>query len=204
MKKLCKPILIESKEYNQLRLDNNSKLSFEPNIKGLNYAGLIHKYQQLILISLDENEKIEIGDIIYSEILNEIEVLKEMPKGDLKFWFDGIYKVITTQEQLSPEYIQQFIEEYNRGEVKDVEVKYVDNGHEDWIGDDYNGEPFWNEKLEPKLTNGFVTITSKEENITYTEEEVYELLRSFRRDVLPFGQIVDFELNNWFNNNKKK
>jgi hypothetical protein len=34
------------------------------------------------------------------------------------------------------------------------ECEMVDKGEEDWIGDDINGEPFWNQKLEPKtITN---------------------------------------------------
>ena len=32
-------------------------------------------------------------------------------------------KVIATQSQIPPEYIQQFIEEYNKGEVKDIEIE---------------------------------------------------------------------------------
>ncbi len=32
-----------------------------------------------------------------------------------------------------------------------VEIEMVDNGHEDWYGDNYTGEPIWIEKLEPKL-----------------------------------------------------
>ena len=34
---------------------------------------------------------------------------------------------------------------------KEFIPEMVDNGEEDWIGDDVNGEPFWNEKLEPKI-----------------------------------------------------
>jgi hypothetical protein len=30
------------------------------------------------------------------------------------------------------------------------ECEMVDKGEEDWIGDDITGEPFWNQKLEPK------------------------------------------------------
>ena len=34
------------------------------------------------------------------------------------------------------------------------ECKMIDKGEEDWIGDDITGEPFWNQKLEPKtITN---------------------------------------------------
>jgi hypothetical protein len=34
------------------------------------------------------------------------------------------------------------------------DCEMVDKGEEDWIGDDITGEPFWNQKLEPKtITN---------------------------------------------------
>ena len=34
------------------------------------------------------------------------------------------------------------------------ECEMIDKGEEDWIGDDITGEPFWNQKLEPKtITN---------------------------------------------------
>lgn len=49
-------------------------------------------------------------------------------------------KYLSSTQQLPKEFIPEFI----------------DNGEEDWIGDDINGEPFWNEKLELK------TITNSE------------------------------------------
>lgn len=52
----------------------------------------------------------------------------------------------------SDSFIKKYIEEYNKGNViTKVLVEYVDNGEEDWIGDDYNGEPFWNTELEIKV-----------------------------------------------------
>jgi hypothetical protein len=44
------------------------------------------------------------------------------------------------------------------------ECEIVDNGEEGWIGDDFTGEPFWNEKLEPKtITNsqGLTQVVGK-------------------------------------------
>jgi len=44
------------------------------------------------------------------------------------------------------------------------ESEMIDKGEEDWIGDDINGEPFWNQKLEPKkITNsqGLTQIVGK-------------------------------------------
>lgn len=157
-----RPVLVESKEPNKLRLNNKSKLTFEPQIKGLHYNGLVHTYQQLILISL-EDEKIEVGDIIYSEILNQFEALKEMPKGDLKFWFDGIFKVIATQDQLSSKLIQQLVNEYNNGGMKDFEIEW--DYREGEFLTELENCPYAPTIDEPKLTNGFITPVKKEQLI---------------------------------------
>ena len=66
-----------------------------------------------------------------------------------------------------------------------------------------------NSKFEPKLTNGFVTIVAKEP-ITYTEEEVKSLcsgayslgLSSLKSEIPDLEEMM--ELDNWFENNKKK
>lgn len=51
--------------------------------------------------------------------------------------------------QIPQSFIEHFVSEYNKGYViTKVMIEYVDNGCEDWIGDDYGGEPFWNEKIE--------------------------------------------------------
>jgi hypothetical protein len=39
-----------------------------------------------------------------------------------------------------------------------VEIEMEDIGEEGWSGDDYTGEPVWNEKLVPKLTDGKIKI----------------------------------------------
>jgi hypothetical protein len=44
------------------------------------------------------------------------------------------------------------------------ECEMIDKGEEDWIGDDITGEPFWNQKLEPKtITNsqGLTQVVGK-------------------------------------------
>jgi hypothetical protein len=95
------------------------------------YYSIINKVREnnegkeLILISL-EDRNIEIGNIIYSDILDEIEVVKQLPKGNLEFWIDSIYKVIMTQKELSPELIQRLVDEYNNGGMKDFEIEIED------------------------------------------------------------------------------
>ena len=67
----------------------------------------------------------------------------------------------------------------------------------------------WEIEIYTKLTNGFVTIVEKEP-ITYTEEEVKSLcsgayslgLSSLKSEIPDLEEMM--ELDNWFENNKKK
>lgn len=176
--KLCRPVLVESKEHNKLRLDNNGKLTFEPHIQGLSYSGLIHTYQQLILISLDPDEKIEVGDKYLVELFKitgeSVGLQLEECRQIDNIWinnFDVVStrhisnckKVISTQSQLSPEYINQFIEEYNKGEVKYVEIEFEEYGT---IMKDFKDINF-----RPKLTNGFITIVTNSDKILDTIDD---------------------------------
>ena len=109
--------------------------------------------KQLILISLDD--EIKVGDKHYFE--GEVKYTTKQTIEYLNSSGDNTFKkVIATQEQISPEYIQQFIEEYNKGKVKDFEIEM-----KDWCDYDDNpcgglDKPDW----RPKLTNGFVTIVN--------------------------------------------
>lgn len=110
----CRPVLVEvDKSFLYLhggKLYNNRTTMHIPDGKQIT--------QQLILISLNTDEKIEVGNKYYSTIHNQIfECINN------KQYFENEFKVIATQSQLSPEYIQQFIEEYNKDEVKDVEIE---------------------------------------------------------------------------------
>ena len=147
-------------------------------------------------------EKIEGGNKVYEKNLNTEESVYEVYKRNDKlgfFRFRNVFisfdkqnsakKVIATQPQLSPEYIQQFIEEYNKGEVKDVEIEM------EWtLGNEEDDNQNLIPVLVPKLTNGFITI-GKKEPILYTEEEVKSLFIEFN----PSLSTLD-----WFNKNKKK
>jgi hypothetical protein len=44
----------------------------------------------------------------------------------------------------------------------------------------------------------------EEQQPRYSEEEVDRILRNFRTDFLPLGQVNDLTLNNWFEQNKNK
>lgn len=214
--KLCRPVLIETKNPSQLYLHETKglvKLAPVEHEPGM-YGG---SNQQLILISLDPDEKIEENDLYihFNSNTNEYSLFKADEKFDdgnnpniidrrefvYHYWNK---KVIATQSQLSPEYIQQFIEQYNTGKVEDIEIKmelFWNNGGKFGI------QPFPNEIATekdrvylPKLTNSFVTIVKKEDiyggwanlskealevilpkditkkSVLYTEEEVLVLL----------------------------
>lgn len=195
--KRVRPILVETNEPTNIFKDHSGLFHSNLNLQtGHSINSSVIGYK-LILISL-EYEKIEVGDTIYSEILNEIDILEKMPKGDSKFWFKGIYKVIANQNQLSLEYIAKFVEQYNNGKVDDVEIEM--NGEWD---NDYNG--YYADTIKPKLTDGFISIIENKQTILYTEEEVYELFNSFRKDFSLYRgiQIMDDQLKDWFEQYKK-
>lgn len=177
--KLCRPVLIEDKNIIQDFPENEYRdylslfISKHPNSKASlsleRQQGFMDKInpQQLILISLKPNEKVENSDLIYweSKIYNGKDFI------EMRYpVYSDFFKVIATQDQIPPEYIQQFIEEYNKGKVKDVEIEMFEPTLYTEDGLDYK------DNIQPKLTNGFITIVEKK-SITYTEEEVYELTK---------------------------
>jgi hypothetical protein len=194
--KLVKPVLVDSEIANIYKCRTG----------GLGYKEVATSYtvegqgQQLILISLDPDEKIEVGDLVLTTI-SELEVYNRIETFENRC--DSIYckKVIATQDKISPEYIQQFIEEYNKGEVKDIEIEmnvvtmqessksYEDN---DILVNGKIVESIHYELTEaidktiekygkqPKLTNGFITIIEKsniEKQADLVEEIAFENLK---------------------------
>jgi hypothetical protein len=191
--KKCRPVLIKSSNIEEVLWITTSGQLIYTHVSG-EYKEK-YKPQQLILISL-EDEKIEVGDKCYDEETGSYITFQDcLPK----YHYTGYKKVIATQSQLSTEYIQQFIEEYNKGKVKDVEIE-MDKKHE-LVSKGLDGFPeddiyWWKDK--PKLTNGFITIVKKEdyelvsigeeviklpiqelkEPILYTEEEVWNIINN--------------------------
>lgn len=163
--KLCKPVLVEiNEESNLFRKKGADFLEYIPNN---NYEGPYIGYE-LILISLDPDDKIKEGDIIPYVICwaNETYEYFNSNNGIRKSKIPYVKKVIATQDQIPPEYIQQFVKEYNEDEVKDVEIEidlFWNNGGK------YGIQPFPNETAtekdrvyKSKLTNGFITIVKEE------------------------------------------
>ncbi len=214
--KMCRPVLVLSKEYSDLIMCAVDNTLFKTEHYGSIMESSAGKdsYQELILISLDPDEKIGVGEYYLHEYTNYSEIVKNTSTRH----YGGKSKIIVRQSQLPDEYIQQFISEYNRGGVVDVliEMEVITEPVQD--GD-------WNKYTQylPKLTNGFITICDSnysnrcsplninksisKEPITYTEEEVYRMCKtSF--EMYMTNEYSDDELvkvfEDWFNNNKKK
>lgn len=179
------------------------------------------KVFELIIISL-EDEKIEEGDEFVHYWFNENSTNKDRivistadkNTNDKKHHKSFIGKVITRQSQISPEYISKFIEQYNNDYIEDLETEteelyiYPDGTKSKISRLMPDAKPI----EEPKLTNGFVTIVEKEV-ISYTEEEVLDLIFKYSNDLLnrtdPFLDTFENEsatnfTKEWFNQNKKK
>lgn len=215
--KLCRPVLVETKEPANIFKDHTGLFHSNLNLQtGHSINSSVIGYK-LILISLDPNEKIEIGDEwIYICPINDIDYgdkCEAIVTNNLKSnWFDKLHdrpnykKVIAPQSQLSEEYIQKFVEEYNSGNVKDIEIKMDGNyAHE------YGG--YYVETITPKLTNGFVTIVNNKEPILYTEEEVENLFENWlntkvQEELMKLSGEMDsidgVTFKDWFQENKKK
>lgn len=105
---------------------------------------------------------------------------------ELKVTYKSEYQIEGTTSWNLPKptegFIKKFIEKYNKGEIiTDILVEYIDKGNEEWLGDDINGEPFWNEKWELKLSfQNEITIHSVKQS--WTREEVINLIRKYSLD----------------------
>lgn len=225
--KLCKPILVEIKD------KTSSIWSYKGRKLYYNQANFNDpdetRYYELILISLDPEEKIEVGDTYYDEfpttpfgISDSYDFIKKCKYP--KALDEGCYKVIATQSQLPLQYIQQFIEQYNKGEVEDIEIemnsvliaessdKYENN---DIIVNGTLVDSIHHELEEeiqkaikkhniPKLNDENQVQIVEKKPILYTEEEVLAFckksynLRTIDKEV---RDTKSFE--NWYEQNKK-
>jgi hypothetical protein len=149
--------------------------------------------QQLILISL-EDEKIEVGDKVHFEIMNGLIFVKE--NSNIGYNPDFCKKVIANQDQLSPELIQQLVDEYNNGGMKDFEIEM-----KDWC--DYDDDCTWggldNSDYRPKLTNGFVTV-AEENNCTKDITNGWGNLSKEQLDAIHPKKSTREQAMEWWNN----
>ena len=198
--KRVRPILVESK-VSTLHISHGKLLtrSIKPTSKSDLYKSIP---QELILISL-EDEEIKVGEIgldLRDNTLFEVKriLTNHYESGILSFQKSYCKKVIAHQSQISPEYISKFIEQYNKDCIEDLDIEMENkisiDGHT-VIG------------IEPKITNGFVTIVEKEA-VLYTENDM--------RDAFEAGHKLGWsgypntdnwtqpKFEEWFNENKKK
>lgn len=228
--KLCRPLLIKSKSATSLLKENGRLVKFNSNPHFRKQIG--DEFQQLILISLVPDEKIEKGDAFYDKLDNKI-MRWNMSYPFPSEYYDYCFKVIATQDQLHLSYIHQFIEEHNANEMRDVEILMesgIDpNGIQKLTKDEFYSQfpeelPNYVPINKPKLTDGFVTIITESDKILnsiddtsddgsdpilYTEEEVFALCRDayYEGGIYPLPQLVDdaeATIKDWFEQNKKK
>ena len=150
------------------------------------------EYQHLYIISDDEIKK---GDYIYCTITNAIEIAKYNHDYLIRDW----KKVIATTDtslyihqketislpervfylpQPSQQFIQKYIEEYNRGNIiTDVLVEYELISNEEYFLNTINPDenvPYFDENL--KINPKYNTISIKKVKDSYTKEEVDRML----------------------------
>jgi hypothetical protein len=188
--KLGRPVLTEINDdtqsgNNRLFIDKYGQLFINNSFSVYNIIELQLTRQQLIFISLDPDEEIKKGDKFYHVGRCEMftvhqisengltktiicEDIFRLPNDKLEFTISDCKKVIATQDQLSPVFIKHFVEEYNKNDVKDVEIEMESNFYiHKPMGKYWQDEPVKMKSLsnwgdyKPKLTNGFVTIVEK-------------------------------------------
>ena len=148
------------------------------------------KHQHLYIISDDE---IKEGDWVLTLLHNKIErVLNN--KTSLQYYKERSKKIIATTDsslwrpshkyasdvillpQPSQQFIEKFIEEYNRGNViTDVLIEYELISNEEYFGNTVNPDydvPYFDEKL--KINPKDNTITIKKVKDSWSREEVIE------------------------------
>lgn len=144
-----RPVLVENKEITEIWSNKGRRLHYNQ----ANFNDPDNTiYYQLILISL-EGEKIEVGDLMYD--FND-GITKNIGQGV------GDFKIIATQDQLSPELINQLIIEYNNGGMKDFKIE-IEKLYSCEAADEFDAVGFCG--FRPKLTNGFVTVVVEKEPI---------------------------------------
>ena len=107
--------------------------------------------------------------------------------------------------QPSQQFIEKFIEEYNRGNViTDVLIEYELISNEEYFGNTVNPDddvPYFDERL--KINYNDNTITIKKVKDSYTREEVIELCKqafidgTYAGGLSPNEKTIDSETEKW-------
>jgi len=138
---------------------------------------LYYKYQHLYIIS---NEEIKDNDWYLDFRIATHPIVSNSPMHVLKV--DYYKKIIATTDTSlsiinhsngtwknlptpSQSFIEKYVEQYNKSnkgnKITDVRIEYVDNGEEDWSGDNITGLPVWIECLEPVVKNDSTIVIKK-------------------------------------------
>ena len=83
------------------------------------------------------------------------------PELKIKFREDEVqFPDLISLPRPSNPFLEALVREYNKGNKFDkVLIQYEDKGSEEWMGDDYNCEPFWNSIYKMKVAqDGTITI----------------------------------------------
>ena len=184
--KKAKVVMLPTNEPSKIgNLATYQKRSLSKVIKeGVNPKDSTVQFWNLYIISDDEIKK---GDYIYCTITNAIEIAKYNHDYLIRDW----KKVIATTDtslyihqketislservfylpQPSQQFIQKYIEEYNKGNIiTDVLVEY------EYLLNDMGVIPYWCLKINPK--DNTITIRKVKEN--YTKEELAQILEKF-------------------------
>lgn len=187
------------------RSERGNKI-FDAGINSSSYKGVLEP-QNLYILS---NEEIKEGDWYYDRINNIV---------DNNFYLNqnGNKKIIAATDpeliinikikghtdgtnyylpKISQDFIEAYIKAYNEDNIiKEVMVEYEDNGSEEWIGDNENGQPFWNEKIELKLRPDNTIIINRIKEKKYTREEVINLIKNSWTEGAIYG---DWNLNSFY------
>ena len=194
MLKKCKIVMLSTNEPSKIgNLVTYQKRNLAKVIKeGINPKDSTVQFWNLYIISDDEIKK---GDYIYCTITNAIEIAKYNHDYLIRDW----KKVIATTDtslyihqketislpervfylpQPSEQFIQKYIEEYNRGNIiTDVLVEYELISNEEYFLNTINPDenvPYFDEDL--KINPKYNTISIKKVKDSYTKEEVDRML----------------------------
>jgi hypothetical protein len=160
--------------------------------EGVNLKNTTVQFWNLYIIS---DDKIKVG----AWVINKWNEIHQITKNDGEEYIKTCKKIITTTDtslkidnpnydigrlayinlpQPSQQFIEKFIEEYNRGNViTDVLIEYELISNEEYFGNTVNPDndvPYFDEKL--KINPKDNTITIKKVKDSYTREEVVKLL----------------------------
>ena len=164
---------IRNKEIHQCYISNSAEVGFKTN-KNSVYCGIDTFWNKIYCKKIIATTNSELTKQVWSS--------------------DG--KTIMAESNL-PRPSEDFIKSYCEKPIDKILVEYIDNGSEEWMGDDENGEPFWNERWELKV-NPDNTINTKSIKDSWNREEVRTLFDRYN-EFIAHHDIEEW--NDWIEQN---